>query len=258
MFRPRQQGRFSKEFKYHSFPRQNVSKYKMSSHISSHPSISDRSIFTKSASHYHTNSHSNRQHRKLCQCHSCHSKSHFHSSPHLYEQAQIETETEIIHQTEDDNPPSDPRRETVQQSEETRNIKIESIVDEIAKLNLMEVATLVSALKAKLNLPDTAMMGAAMPMGAMPAGGAPAAAGTAEEAEPEITQTIFDIILKSYPAEKKVSIIKEVRGIYKLGLKEAKALVEKAPCTLQAQAPKVEADEVKEKLESFGAEVELD
>ena len=76
--------------------------------------------------------------------------------------------------------------------------------------------------------------------------------------EPEITQTIFDIILKAYPAEKKVSIIKEVRGIYKLGLKEAKALVEKAPCTLQAQAPKVEADEVKEKLEAIGAEIQLD
>merc|ERR1719445_368860 len=102
------------------------------------------------------------------------------------------------------------------------------------------------------------MMGSAMPMGAMPAAAASASGGEAQEAEPEITQTIFDIILKSYPAEKKVSIIKEVRGIYKLGLKEAKALVEKAPCTLQAQAPKVEADEVKEKLESFGAEVELD
>merc|ERR1712039_1062407 len=99
------------------------------------------------------------------------------------------------------------------------------------------------------------MGGAAMPMSAMPAGGAPAARAGAEEAEPEIKQTIFDIVLKSFPAEKKVSIIKEVRGIYKLGLKEAKALVEKAPCTLQAQAPKVEADEVKEKLEAIGAEI---
>ena len=77
-------------------------------------------------------------------------------------------------------------------------------------------------------------------------------------AEPEITQTIFDVVLKGYTAEKKVQIIKEVRGIYKLGLKEAKALVEKAPCTLQAQAPKVEADEVKEKLEAIGAEIVLE
>merc|ERR1719245_1826348 len=101
------------------------------------------------------------------------------------------------------------------------------------------------------------MMGSAMPMSAMPAAAA-TTGGATEEAEPEIVQTIFDVVLKSFPADKKVSIIKEVRGIYKLGLKEAKALVEKAPCTLQAQAPKVEADEVKEKLESFGAEVELD
>ena len=78
------------------------------------------------------------------------------------------------------------------------------------------------------------------------------------DSEPEITQTIFDVVLKGYSAEKKVQIIKEVRGIYKLGLKEAKALVEKAPCTLQAQAPKIEADEVKEKLEAIGAEIVLE
>ena len=64
--------------------------------------------------------------------------------------------------------------------------------------------------------------------------------------------------MKGFPSEKKVSIIKEVRAIYKLGLKEAKTLVEKAPCTLQAQAPKIEADEVKEKLEAIGAEIALD
>merc|ERR1711997_702416 len=98
-----------------------------------------------------------RGHRKLCQCHSCH-KSQFHSSPHPYEQAQLqkddsnESETQIIEQM-------DERQNSVQQTEETRNDKIDSIVDEIAKLNLMEVATLVSALKSKLNLPDTAMMG---------------------------------------------------------------------------------------------------
>merc|ERR1719403_431420 len=99
------------------------------------------------------------------------------------------------------------------------------------------------------------MMGAAMPMAAAPAAGGEA---EAQEAEPEITQTIFDVVLNGYPTKKKVTIIKEVRGIYKLGLKEAKALVEKAPCTLQAQAPKVEADEIKEKLEAIGAEIVLE
>eukprot|EP01083_Nonionella_stella_P197404 725780_1 len=93
-----------------------------------------------------------------------------------------------------------------------------------------------------------------------PAGGAPvsAASNVETETEPEITQTIFDIVLKAYPTDKKVSIIKEVRALYKLGLKEAKALVEKAPCTLQVQAPKVEAEEIKEKLEAVGAEIQLD
>eukprot|EP00486_Rosalina_sp_Unknown_P009801 CAMPEP_0201596518 /NCGR_PEP_ID=MMETSP0190_2-20130828/193185_1 /ASSEMBLY_ACC=CAM_ASM_000263 /TAXON_ID=37353 /ORGANISM="Rosalina sp." /LENGTH=101 /DNA_ID=CAMNT_0048056917 /DNA_START=491 /DNA_END=796 /DNA_ORIENTATION=+ len=101
------------------------------------------------------------------------------------------------------------------------------------------------------------MMGA--PMAMAPAASAPSTGGGGgEEAEPEITQTIFDIVLKAYSQEKKVTIIKEVRGIYKLGLKEAKALVEKAPCTLQTQAPKVEADEIKEKLEAIGAEIVLE
>merc|ERR1712154_598040 len=74
-------------------------------------------------------------------------------------------------------------------NEETRSAKIDFIVDEISKLNLLEVAQLVSALKSTLNLPDTAMMGAAMPMAAAPvaAGGGGA---EAAEAEPEITQTI--------------------------------------------------------------------
>jgi len=133
---------------------------------------------------------------------------------------------------------------------------VQFLVDEIAKLNLLEVAQLVTALKQTLNLPDTAMMGASMM--AAPAAAAPSAASAESDAEPEITQTIFDIVLKSFTTDKKVGIIKEVRNIYKLGLKEAKALVEKAPCTLQAQAPKIEADEIKAKLEAAGAEVALD
>merc|ERR550532_545480 len=160
---------------------------------------------------------------------------------------------------EEDVPSTETKDERISKephNEENRSEKIQFIVDEISKLNLLEVAQLVTALKSTLNLPDTAMMGSAMPMMAAPAGGGGAT--DAAEAEPEITQTIFDVVLKSYVAEKKVTIIKEVRGHYKLGLKEAKALVEKAPCTLQAQAPKVEADEIKEKLEALGAEIVLE
>ena len=171
----RKQGRFSKEL-YQSFSRSNAAAITMHSkytlmNLQSPLSISDRIYHTKSASYYHTQGH---HHRKLCQCHTCH-KSQFHSSPHLYEQAQLELNL-------DDNEQIDERLNTVEQTEGTRNAKIDSIVDEISKLNLLEVATLVTALKAKLNLPDTAMMGAAMPMGAMPAAAATASGGEAQEA----------------------------------------------------------------------------
>ena len=87
-------------------------------------------------------------------------------------------------------------------------------------------------------------MMAAMPMGG-DAGGA-----AAEE------QTEFDVILKS-AGDKKINVIKEVRGITGLGLKEAKDLVEGAPKPVKEGAPKDEAEEIKKKLEEAGAEVEL-
>ena len=122
---------------------------------------------------YHAKLIVSNKHRLSCQCYLC-NKSHFHSSPHLLcaqEQLQkeVESETEI----------HDERDNIIELTEETRNTKIDYIVDEIAKLNLLEVAQLVTALKSKLNLPDTAMMGA--PMMAAPAA-TTAATGAAEEA----------------------------------------------------------------------------
>eukprot|EP00485_Elphidium_margaritaceum_P008205 CAMPEP_0202686514 /NCGR_PEP_ID=MMETSP1385-20130828/2268_1 /ASSEMBLY_ACC=CAM_ASM_000861 /TAXON_ID=933848 /ORGANISM="Elphidium margaritaceum" /LENGTH=210 /DNA_ID=CAMNT_0049341101 /DNA_START=175 /DNA_END=807 /DNA_ORIENTATION=- len=209
---------------------------------------------------HHTNNRRahHHHHRRSCDCLLCHRRSLFHSSSHLSQQAQeqLEFALEDTDTPSQEEQPDDPRTGALQQTSETRDSKVQFLVDEIAKLNLLEVAQLVTALKQTLNLPDTAMMGASMM--AAPAAAAPSAASAESDAEPEITQTIFDIVLKSFTTDKKVGIIKEVRNIYKLGLKEAKALVEKAPCTLQAQAPKIEADEIKAKLEAAGAEVALD
>ena len=100
----------------------------------------------------------------------------------MYQQKQEqeqESTTIIVEDTQQD---EDPRSIIQQSTEETRNEKIDFIVNEIAKLNLLEVGQLVNALKTKLNLPDTAMMGA--PMAMAPAASAPAGggAGGAEEA----------------------------------------------------------------------------
>ena len=189
-------GKISKEL-YQPLSRQNTifsqSKYTLYSLIHLKPSLHSSTISTSehiyyknSVLYYHTNRKAiniKNNHRNSCQCHQCH-QSHFHSSPHLYEQEQIQKEiendqeTQIIDSSELEQ--KDVRKQTIQQTEESRNNKIDFIVDEIAKLNLLEVATLVSTLKTRLNLPDTAMMGSAMPMSAMPAAAAPQ--GDAQEA----------------------------------------------------------------------------
>ena len=81
----------------------------------------------------------------------------------------------------------------------------------------------------------------------------PAAGGGGEAAE---EQTEFDVILKS-PGDKKINVIKEVRAITGLGLKEAKEMVDSAPSTVKEAATKDEADDLKTRLEGAGAEVEL-
>jgi len=81
----------------------------------------------------------------------------------------------------------------------------------------------------------------------------PAAGGGGEAAE---EQTEFDVILKS-AGDKKINVIKEVRGITGLGLKEAKEMVDSAPSTIKEAVSKDEADELKSKLEGAGAEVEV-
>lgn len=90
-------------------------------------------------------------------------------------------------------------------------------------------------------------------MAAMPAGGVAAPAAAEEEAE---EKTEFDIILKNV-GPKKINVIKVVREVTDLGLKEAKAVVDAAPETVKKAVPKEEAEEIKKKFEEVGAEVEI-
>ena len=90
--------------------------------------------------------------------------------------------------------------------------------------------------------------------GMVPAGGA--AGGAAAEAEPA-EKTHFDIELSGFETKSKIKVIKEIRGLLGLGLKEAKEMVEGSPVWIKKEMPKEEAEEIKAKLEAIGAEIKL-
>ena len=121
--------------------------------------------------------------------------------------------------------------------------KITNILEEIKSLTLIELADLVKAVEEEFGV------SAAAPVGVVAAAGA-AAAPAAEE------KTEFDVVLKSFGA-KKLDVIKAVREITGLGLKEAKEMVEGAPKTVKEGVSKDEAETVKKALEEAGAEVEV-
>ncbi len=121
----------------------------------------------------------------------------------------------------------------------------EDILDTIANMSVMDVVDLIQAMEEKFGV------SAAAPV-AVAAG--PAGAG-AEAAEAE-EQTEFDVVLTSFGANK-VSVIKSVRAMTGLGLKEAKEAVEGVPTTVKEGVPKEEAEEAKKKLEEAGATVEV-
>ena len=118
---------------------------------------------------------------------------------------------------------------------------LNKIIDELSKLTVVEAADLSKQLEEKWGVT------AAAPVAAAPAGG-----GAAEAEE----KTDFTIFLTS-AGDKKINVIKEVRALTALGLKEAKDLVEAAPKEVKAGVPKKEAEEAKKKLEAAGAKVEL-
>lgn len=119
----------------------------------------------------------------------------------------------------------------------------EEVLDAIADMSVMDVVGLVEAMEEKFGVSAAAAVAAA------PA----AAAGDVAVVE---EKTEFDIVLTSY-GEKKVNVIKAVRSLTGLGLKEAKELVDGAPSTLKEAVSKDEAEEAKKQLEEAGASVEL-
>ena len=117
------------------------------------------------------------------------------------------------------------------------------LVDELSALTVMEAADLSKMLEEKWGVSAAAAV-------AVAAGGAAGGAAAAEEKDE------FDIVLVEAGANK-INVIKEIRAITQLGLKEAKDLVDGAPKTVKEAAPKAEAEELKKKLEEAGAKVEL-
>jgi large subunit ribosomal protein L7/L12 len=121
----------------------------------------------------------------------------------------------------------------------------EEILDAISKLTLVEVVELIADMEKKFGVT------AAAPVAVAAAPGAAAAAAPAEE------KTEFTVVLKEYPADKKVTVIKVIREITGLGLKEAKDLVEGVPATVKEGVNKADCEAMKKKLEDAGAKVEV-
>lgn len=121
----------------------------------------------------------------------------------------------------------------------------DDILNAIAEMSVMDVVELVSAMEEKFGVTAAAAVAVAAPAAGGDAGGAAAA----EKDE-------FDVVL-SAAGDKKVNVIKVVRGVTGLGLKEAKDLVDGAPNTIKEGASKAEAEDIKKQLEEAGASVEL-
>jgi len=130
----------------------------------------------------------------------------------------------------------------------TQTLSNDDIIEAIGNLSVVELAELIDKFKEKFGVTIAAPVAAAPAAGGA-AGGAAGAAAAEEKTE-------FTVILKA-GGEKKIQVIKEIRAITSLGLKEAKDLVEGAPGTVKEGVSKQEAEEIKKKLEAQGAVVEL-
>jgi large subunit ribosomal protein L7/L12 len=123
----------------------------------------------------------------------------------------------------------------------------DEILEKLKTLSLLEAAELVKQIEEAFGVSAAAPASGMMMMA--PGGGAPAEA--AEE------KTEFDVILEEVPADKKIAVLKEVRGVTGLGLKEAKELVESTPKPVKEGIGKDEAEDIKKKLEASGAKVSV-
>ncbi len=128
---------------------------------------------------------------------------------------------------------------------------IDEMIETISNMTVLELSELVKALEDKFGVSASApMMAAPMMVGALGAGAAEA------EAPPEEEKTAFDVQLKEIGSQK-IPVIKEVRAVTGLGLKEAKEKVESAPTVIKEGLPQEEAEKIKEQLEAVGAVVEI-
>jgi len=135
-----------------------------------------------------------------------------------------------------------------QKQTQESTLSIEEILKSIENMSVLELSELVKALEEKFGVSAQAMVAA-------PAAGG-RAGGQAAEATAEEEKTEFDVQLKS-AGSKKIQVIKVVRAVTGLGLKEAKALVDEAPSMVKEKISKDEAENIKKQLEEAGAEVEL-
>lgn len=122
----------------------------------------------------------------------------------------------------------------------------DEILDAISNMTLLQVVELISDMEKKFGVTAAAPVAVA----AAPGAAAPAAAPAEEKTE-------FTVVLKEYPADKKVTVIKVIREITGLGLKEAKDLVEGVPSTVKEAVSKADSETMKKKLEEAGAKVEI-
>ncbi len=138
-------------------------------------------------------------------------------------------------------------KEKKEKTEKTKNKNVETILDSIKKMTVVELAQLVKAMEEEFGVTAAAPVVAAAPGGAAPA---------AQAAPQEEEKTEFQVNLTSFGSNK-IQVIKVVRALTGLGLKEAKDLVESVPTAVKESVAKDEAEDVKRQLEEAGGTVEL-
>ncbi|MEO0536086.1 MAG: 50S ribosomal protein L7/L12 [Cyanobacteria bacterium P01_A01_bin.123] len=130
--------------------------------------------------------------------------------------------------------------------------KTDEILEQLKSLSLLEASELVKQIEDAFGVDASASAGGGMMMMApgMPAGGG-------AEAEPEEEKTEFDVVLEEFPSDKKIAVLKVVRALTGLGLKEAKEIVEAAPKAIKEAVAKEAAEDAKKQLEDAGAKVSV-
>ena len=130
--------------------------------------------------------------------------------------------------------------------------KTDEILEQLKSLSLLEASELVKQIEDAFGVDASASAGGGMMMMAPNMGAGPAA-----EAEPEEEKTEFDVVLEEFPSDKKIAVLKVVRALTGLGLKEAKEIVESTPKAIKEAVAKEAAEDAKKQLEEAGAKVSV-